>query len=119
MSKFHDLLVLAHSYAASRAAARSGHITYDESADVGDELRTAVYALEDEYRALMDDQEELVRVKAELATMSDLHPAVKPDMLVNAGALRMALNVLRRAGKDEVADELEKTAQPAPPPEQP
>ena len=45
--------------------------------------------------------------------MSDnktLHPAIKHDMLVNAGALKMALNVLRRAGKDEVADELEKTA---------
>ena len=41
------------------------------------------------------------------------HPAVKSDMLVNAGALKMALNVLRRAGKDEAADELEKTAQPA------
>jgi propanediol dehydratase small subunit len=47
--------------------------------------------------------------------MSDnktLHPAIKHDMLVNAGALKMALNVLRRAGKDEVADELEKTAMP-------
>ena len=41
------------------------------------------------------------------------HPACKPDMLVNGGALKLALNVLRRAGKDEVADELEKTAQPA------
>lgn len=39
------------------------------------------------------------------------HPGVKHDTLVNAGALQMALNVLRRAGKDEVADELEKTAQ--------
>ncbi len=28
---------------------------------------------------------------------------------VDAGALQLALNVLRRAGKDEVADELEKT----------
>jgi hypothetical protein len=42
------------------------------------------------------------------------HPAVKPEMLVNAGALKMALNVLRRAGKYEVADELEKTALPPP-----
>lgn len=39
-----------------------------------------------------------------------LHPGVKHDILVNAGALQMALNVLRRAGKDEVADELENTA---------
>ena len=30
--------------------------------------------------------------------------------LVDSGALTMALNVLRRAGKDEVVDELEKTA---------
>ena len=42
------------------------------------------------------------------------HPAVKPDMLVNGGALKLALNVLRRAGKNEVADELEATAQAAP-----
>ena len=42
------------------------------------------------------------------------HPAVKPNMLVNGGALKLALNVLRRAGKNEVADELECTAQAAP-----
>lgn len=41
-----------------------------------------------------------------------LHPGVKHDTLVNAGALKMALNVLRRAGKGEVADELEKTIVP-------
>lgn len=41
-----------------------------------------------------------------------LHPGVKHDTLVNAGALKMVLNVLRRAGKDEVADELEKTVIP-------
>jgi hypothetical protein len=41
-----------------------------------------------------------------------LHPGVKDDTLINAGALKMALNVLRRAGKGEVADELEKTAMP-------
>lgn len=45
-----------------------------------------------------------------------VHPAVIPDTLVNGGALKMALNVLRRAGKNEVADELESTAttQPSP-----
>ena len=32
------------------------------------------------------------------------------DMLVNGGALILALNALRRAGKHEIADELEKTA---------
>ena len=40
------------------------------------------------------------------------HPAVKSDMTVNGGALKLALNVLRRAGKTEVADEPEITAQP-------
>ena len=40
------------------------------------------------------------------------HHACKPDMLVNGGALKLALNVLRRAGKNEVADELEATAVP-------
>lgn len=35
---------------------------------------------------------------------------IKHDTLVYGGALRMAINVLRRAGKDEVADELEKSA---------
>ena len=34
------------------------------------------------------------------------------NMAVNGGALQLALNVLRRAGKHEVAKELEKTAQP-------
>ena len=34
-------------------------------------------------------------------------------MLVNGGALILALNALRRAGKNEIADELEKTATPA------
>jgi hypothetical protein len=38
------------------------------------------------------------------------HPNAKPDTLVNSGALNMALNVLRRAGKHEVANELEITA---------
>ena len=37
------------------------------------------------------------------------HPAVKSITLVNAGALVLALNALRRAGKDEIADALEKT----------
>lgn len=39
------------------------------------------------------------------------HPAVKPDMKVNGGALNLALNALRRAGKNEIADELELTAE--------
>lgn len=40
------------------------------------------------------------------------HPACKPNTKVNGGALKLALNVLRRAGKDEIADELEATAEP-------
>lgn len=47
---------------------------------------------------------------ASVAAVS-FHPACIPDMLVNGGALTLALNVLRRAGKAEVADELEATAQ--------
>lgn len=35
-----------------------------------------------------------------------------PDIVVNGGALQMAINVLRRSGKDEIADELLKTAVP-------
>lgn len=35
------------------------------------------------------------------------HPAVKPDIKVNSGALNLVLNTLRRAGKDEIADELD------------
>lgn len=44
-------------------------------------------------------------------SLDEPHPAVKPDTKVNGGALQLALNVLRRAGKNEVADELEKTAE--------
>lgn len=38
------------------------------------------------------------------------HPACVPDTLVNGGALTLAINTLRRAGKQEIADELEITA---------
>jgi hypothetical protein len=41
--------------------------------------------------------------------MSKLHPAIKHDILVNSGALQMAINVLDRAGKHEVVEELKKT----------
>lgn len=47
-----------------------------------------------------------------------IQPAVQPDrrtpadMLVNGGALILAINVLRRNGKHEVADAIEATAQP-------
>lgn len=43
------------------------------------------------------------------------HPACKADVLVNSGALRLALNSLRRGtpSQKEIADELEKTAAPA------
>jgi hypothetical protein len=36
------------------------------------------------------------------------------QLIVDAGALNMALNVLRRAGKDEVVDELEKSCETVP-----
>lgn len=38
-----------------------------------------------------------------------LHPGVKHDMMVNSGALQMAINVLERAGKHEVVEELKLT----------
>lgn len=47
---------------------------------------------------------------ANLGALPGGHPALAPDMLVNGGALTLAVNVLRRAGKDEVADELLATA---------
>lgn len=42
-------------------------------------------------------------------TDNRVDPRTPPDMLVNGGALKLALNALRRSGKDEIADELEKT----------
>ena len=60
------------------------------------------------------DVELVIRAARGAALAALKHPAVKPDMLVNGGALKLALNVLRRAGKNEVADELECTAQAAP-----
>ena len=42
------------------------------------------------------------------------HPVRKPDTLVNGEALKLALNALRRAGNNEVADELLLTAQVIP-----
>lgn len=45
------------------------------------------------------------------------HPTCKPDMLVNGGALRLALNSLQRGtqSQKEIADELERTATPSTP----
>lgn len=37
-------------------------------------------------------------------------PLGKNYSVVDAGALQLAINVLRRAGKDEIADELEATS---------
>lgn len=66
--------MLAHIYAAARVAANRGRITGKEVADLGDQLRTTISALEGEYRALLDDQEELTKVKAELAAILALEP---------------------------------------------
>ncbi|EML7990021.1 hypothetical protein D7Y24_13380 [Stenotrophomonas maltophilia] len=44
------------------------------------------------------------------ALLAARQPAHGSGTLVDSGALQMALNVLRRAGKDEVADALESTA---------
>lgn len=45
-------------------------------------------------------------------TIDKLHPAVKPDILVNSGALNLALNSLKRGSvsQQEIAAELESTA---------
>lgn len=59
------------------------------------------------------DSDRAARGAAQATRAVTCHPAAKPDMLVNGGALKLALNVLRRAGKNEVADELECTAQAA------
>ena len=40
--------------------------------------------------------------------------ATKSDTKVNSGALKLALNTLRRAGKEEIANELELTAERSP-----
>lgn len=48
------------------------------------------------------------------STGTTAHPACKPDVHVNSGAWTLALNVLRHAGKEEVAVELEATAQREP-----
>lgn len=48
------------------------------------------------------------------STAAASHPACKPDVRVNSGALTLALNVLRRAGKGEVAAESEATVQREP-----
>ena len=39
-----------------------------------------------------------------------LQKLTKDRTSVDAGAFQMAINVLRRAGKDEIADEIERTA---------
>lgn len=50
---------------------------------------------------------------APVAAQAQPDPRTPADMFVNGGALKLALNALRRAGKNEIADELEKTAAPA------
>lgn len=50
---------------------------------------------------------------APVAAQAQPDPRTPADMLVNGGALKLALNTLRRARKNEIADELEKSATPA------
>lgn len=79
---------------------------YEQGVDeVAAELRR-LHAENERLAALVEAQQP--------APSAAAHKACKPDMLVNGGALKLALNVLRRAGKNEVADELEATAQPSP-----
>ena len=74
------------------------------------EMQSCIRAVADRITALVSVIDSVERTALDALK----HPAVKPDMLVNGGALKLALNVLRRAGKNEVADELECTAQAAP-----
>lgn len=39
-----------------------------------------------------------------------LHPGVKNDVTINGGVLQLAINVLERAGKQEIVDELKLSA---------
>ena len=48
------------------------------------------------------------------STAASSHPVCKPDVRVNSGALTLALNVLRRSGKGEIASESEATVQREP-----
>lgn len=84
------------------------------------DLRTAAQAVVDRWdtplwKDVPATAEYIGRLRAALAAGQVVapHPACKPDTLLNGGALKLALNTLRRAGKNEIADELEATAQPA------
>lgn len=63
----------------------------------------AVASIQAEFEAVM-----------RLSVVHGAHPACTADVRVNSGALNLALNVLRRAGKSEVANELQITAQREP-----
>lgn len=58
----------------------------------------------DDIRALHE-----IVTNAPVAAQVQPDPRTPADTLVNGGALILALNALRRAGKNEIADELEKT----------
>ncbi|MGV4799074.1 hypothetical protein ACSMEB_08265 [Stenotrophomonas maltophilia] len=77
-----------------------------------DARRNAAYDAIDRFlRANMDDIAYAVHEEhLETLFVAARQQVVESDTVVSGGALRMALNVLRRAGKNEVADELESTA---------
>ena len=79
------------------------------------EMQSCIRAVADRITALVSVIDSVERTALDALK----HPAVKPDMLVNGGALKLALNALCRAGKNEVADELECTAQAGEYPELP
>lgn len=58
-----------------------------------------------EEKTLLSHAAEAMKIKAILQ-----HPAIWSNVSVNGGALSLALNSLRRAGKNEIADNLEVTA---------
>ncbi len=84
--------------------ARKGR--YDNDPDV----RAIVAALAARQQSKQPDSVALGEATEFCIEKGDRRPAHGSGTLVDSGALQMALNVLRRAGKDEVADALEATA---------
>ncbi len=91
-------------------AYREGWAACRDAETIGEEAEDWAFGNSTANSRVIDSQQAAPKQEAQ----EPAHPSCKSDMTVNGGALKLALNVLRRAGKTEVADELEKTAQPAP-----
>ncbi|OHY64668.1 hypothetical protein [Stenotrophomonas maltophilia] len=78
--------------------------------DVYEALEVAIEALAARQPSKQPDSVALGEATEFCIEKGDRKPVHGSGTLVDSGALQMALNVLRRAGKDEVADALESTA---------